>query len=83
MDDRTKRVNLVGEAAYQAATEAMDKILKEAALTPEEATSILATGLLWPAVNYLMTLGANKQELLHVVSEMHDSLEEEETAALN
>ncbi len=75
MSDRTRRVTAIAQASYEAATEAMDKIIESEAVTDEEATATFGTALMWPGVNYLVQIGATKEEVLRVAGELYDQLE--------
>lgn len=81
MDDRARRVTAVGQAGYHAATDAMKKIMDGEPLTDEEATATFSASLLWPAINYLVTIGATKEEALRFVATMYDQLEGESEEA--
>lgn len=79
-DERSRRVSAVAHAGYNAASDEMEKIAESETLTDEEATGIFAAALLWPGVNYLLKIGASKEEVLSVVGEMFDQLEEGDDA---
>lgn len=83
MSDRERRVQAVGAAGYEAASKAMEKILEEETIEDEEATGVFAAALLWPGVNYLITLGVSRSEILRVVGSLIESLEDEPSSKLN
>lgn len=81
MDERSRRVSAISEAAYEAAKKAMDEIQKEETIVDEEATGVFATGLLWPAINYLVSIGIQKEDVIRVVSNMVDDMNETDVSA--
>ncbi len=79
-DDRTRRVSAVCDASFEAAKKTMDDLLETEEIPDEEATGIFGTGLLWPAINYLVSIGCAKAEVLRVVSNMIDDMKETDDA---
>lgn len=82
-DDRSRRVTIIGNAGYKAASDAMDEITDKEPLTDEEATATFVAALIWPGVNYLVHIGASKTDVLGAISELYDQLSEEDTSGMN
>lgn len=85
MSDRQRRVQSVAAAGYEAASKEMEKVLNEEPIEDAEATGIFATALLYPGVNYLISIGVTREEILRTIGSMVDDLEEEgqSTSTLN
>jgi DNA-binding transcriptional regulator YhcF (GntR family) len=74
-DDRTRRVNSIGQAGYRAASDVMNKLMESEPMTDEEATATFVAALTWPAINYIKAIGASKEDAIKFISEMYDNLD--------
>jgi DNA-binding transcriptional regulator YhcF (GntR family) len=71
--NHTKWVNLIGEAVHEAAKAKIEEL--ESEIPEEELHAVLGASLVIPAVNYLRQIGATKEQILNVVSNVFDDYE--------